>query len=58
MANLHTFVTECNECGRDATSTLLDLTNSNKTRIENLEGMEFMCECGASTYVEIETYSE
>jgi hypothetical protein len=54
---IQTFKTHCEECGEEVESKTAVLDGSNDIIIDFMDGMEFNCECGETTYIEVEKHT-
>lgn len=54
---MQTFKTHCEGCGEEVESKVGVMDGNNEVIVDFMEGMEFSCECGETTYIEIEKYT-
>ena len=54
---VQTFKTHCEGCGEEVESKVGVMYGNNEVIVDFIEGMEFSCECGETTYIEIEKYT-
>jgi len=50
------FKTHCKSCGEEVVHRVGDFTGENEIIVDFIDGMEFECECGETTYLEIEKH--
>ena len=55
---LQTFKTICENCGEEVKKQTLIVNGENEIIIEFLKEKEFYCECGTTTYIQIEKYTD
>jgi len=54
--NIQTFKTHCLGCGNEVEHKVGNFTADNEIIVDFIEDMEFECECGTTTSVNVEFY--
>ena len=54
---IQTYKTQCKDCGETVKASIGDTTGENEIIVEFIDGLEFHCNCGTTTLVEIEKYT-
>lgn len=54
---VQTFRTICDDCGEEVISQTVNMTGNESIIIDFLEDMQFVCGCGATTYLSVEKYT-
>lgn len=55
---IQTYRTTCDDCGNEIISKAGNMTGDDSIIIDFLEDMEFECECGTTTYLQIEKHTK
>lgn len=58
MSLTQNFKTTCNNCGDQVETRVVIFNGDNDINVDFLEGMEFHCNCGSITYLEVEKYTD
>ena len=54
--NIQTFKTHCLGCGNEVEHKIVDLTADNEIIVDFIQDMEFECDCGTTTSVNVDFY--
>lgn len=53
---IQTFKTHCLGCGEEVKCEIIDLAADNEIIVDFMQGMEFKCDCGTTTCVNVDFY--
>ena len=54
--NIQTFKTHCLGCGNEVKCKIVDLTEDNEIIVDFIQDMEFECDCGTTTCINVDFY--